>query len=305
MAQYNELDEVERHVEQVLKKSATFKIIERNVTGIKGFENRIFYSEEDGTDHYIMARQGSPAGEYYNGLTIELIKRKYNDNKARRKIDIPEEITRLFSSMSKDITEDNIEMKNLHISEDKTTIKIIEENKDKVNKNSDENIEKENKNRNIICQKSYIDEMGKYNSISNKYVPKFSYYAYKEKKNYILLIRLEIPGKIENLTASYLKYGKKNTIQIKGNKAKDEFPEMNKKSFIELQDKTRSYGELTYLLELDQEIELMRETPIEETQIYEIEFDRNNIDSSYKNEDQEESEEEEDNIENEDKKKTI
>ena len=305
LAQYNELEEVDRHIEQVLKQSATFQIIKRNVTGMKDFEGRFFYTEEDGTDHYIMAREGSPAGEHYNGLTIELIKQKYNDSKVRRKIDIPEEITRLFSSMSKDITEDNIEMKNLHISEDKTTITIIEENKDKENKNIDENKEKENQKRNIICQKSYIDEMGKYNSISNKYVPKFSYYAYKEKNNYILLIRLEIPGKIENLTASYLKYGKKNTIQIKGNKAKDEFPEMKKKNFIEIQDKTRSYGELTYLLELDQEIELMRETPIEETQIYEIEFDRNNIDHSYKNEDkEEEEEEEEDNIKDEEKTKS-
>lgn len=266
-------------------KSATFHIYKRNVTGIKNYEDRYFYTEKDGTDHYIMSRHGSPAGEYYNELTIELIKRKYNDCKVRRKIDIPEEITVLFSNMSKDITEDNIEIKNLHISEDKTTITMNDENK------------KNQKKNNIRCQGIIIDEMGKYNSISNKYIPKFSYYAYKEKENYILLIRLELPGNIDNLTASYLRYGKKNTIKIKGNKSKDEFSEMKKKNFIEIQDKTRSYGELTYFLELEQEIELMRETPIEKTQIYEIEFNRNNIDPSFSSEDNDEKDEDEENDE--------
>ena len=84
LAQYNELYEVEKHIDNVLKKSATFKIKKQNVIGIKGYEGRIFYSEKDGTDHYIIARHGSPAGNYYNDLTIELIKRKYNELKSRK-----------------------------------------------------------------------------------------------------------------------------------------------------------------------------------------------------------------------------
>ena len=171
LAQYNEKIEVENHIKTILKQSATFDLKEKKVRGIKGFEDRIFYTENDGTDHYIMARQNSEAGNYYNELTIQLIKQKYNSCKSRREIDIPLEITNLFSKLSKDITEDEIKVNSLRISEDKKTIKI----------RNDEN------NERIKCQQSYIDELGNYNSISSKYVPKCSYYAYKEKGNNILL----------------------------------------------------------------------------------------------------------------------
>ena len=61
-----------------------------------------------------MARDGSNAGNKYNDLTIELIKRKFNDCQNRKKIDILQEIIELFSKMPKDIVEDIIEIKNLH-----------------------------------------------------------------------------------------------------------------------------------------------------------------------------------------------
>ena len=115
-----------------------------------------------------MARQGSNAGKYYNKLTIKLIKSKYNAHLKRKKIDIPKEIVKLFANMSKDIIEDNISLKNLHISEDGKTITLSEENEDY------NNIKKD-----LVCQKTYTDEMGKYNT--NKFSPKYSYYAYKEK----------------------------------------------------------------------------------------------------------------------------
>ena len=82
-----------------------------------------------------MAREGSNAGNEYNGLTTELIKRKYNDCQSRRKIDIPQEIIELFSKMSKDIVEDIVEIKNLRISDDKKTITVSE-----INKHSNKNL---------------------------------------------------------------------------------------------------------------------------------------------------------------------
>ena len=278
LAHYNELEEVDRHINEVLKKSATFNILEKQVIEIEKYKDRIFYTEEDGTNHLIMAREGSNAGNEYNGLTIELIKRKYNDCQSRRKIDIPQEIIELFSKMSKDIVEDIVEIKNLHISEDKKIITVSEINKSSIKKSNE-----------FKLQKSYIDEMGKYNSISNKYTPKCSYYAYKKNKKYFLLIRVEIPGKIENLTASFFKYGKKNTIEIKGIKSKDDFPEMKSKNIYQIGD-NRNYDEIRYLLELQNEIELNRETPVEKTQIYEFEFNTNNIEHSNNNKEDEESE---------------
>lgn len=160
--------------------------------------------------------------------------------------------------MSKDIIEDNIDINNIEISKDKQTIIMNEDNK------------KENK-KNFKCKKQYIDEMGKYNSISTKFIPKYCYSSDREKNKYILLIRVEIPGNIQNLTASYIKYGKKKAIQIKGEKLKDNYEEMKKKSFIEIKD-IRNYEEIRYLIDLQEEIEIYQETPIEKTEIYEFEF---------------------------------
>lgn len=87
-------------------------------------------------------------------------------------MDIPQEIIDLFSKMSKDIIDDNIEIKNLKISEDKTIITMNEENA------------QENNNKEFKIQGSYVDELGKYNSISSKFIPKCSYYAYQEKKDF-------------------------------------------------------------------------------------------------------------------------
>ena len=275
LAQYNELEEINKHIEQVLKKSATFKIAPKKVIGIKNYEDRVFYAEEDGTDHFIMARQDSKAGKEYNDLTIELIKRKFNDCKARNKIDIPNEIVNLFSKMSKDIIEDNIDIKNLHISKDLKTIKLSDENQPEIKKE-------------IKCQKTYIDEMGKYNTLSNKFIPKYSYYAYRDKirKKNILLIRVEIPGNIENLTAFYEPYGKKKIIKIKGIKKKDDIPERNQKGFVEIQD-NRNYEEINYTILLREEIELNQETPISTIQYNEFEFNRFVIDEEGSDEDDE------------------
>ena len=150
--------------------------------------------------------------------------------------------------------------------------------------------------KNIKCKKQYIDEMGKYNSISTKYIPQYYYSIYKENNKFILLIRVEIPGNIQNLTASYIKYGKKKAIQIKGEKLKDNYPEMKKKSFIEIKD-VRNYEEIRYLIDLQEEIEIYQETPIEKIEIYEFEFNRNNIEPKNNNH-TEDDDDEEDNEKN-------
>ena len=271
LAQYNEIIEVQKHINNVLKKSATFKIEENNIIGKKDYQGRIFYSEKDGTDHFIMARQGSPAGDEYNNLTIKMIKDKYNECKQRRKIDIPKEIVNLFSKLSKDIIEEDILPNSLEIKDNMIIVKNQEETKKELQK----------------CQQPYIDAMGNYNSISGKFIPKYSYYAYKEKYQNILLFRLEIPGKIDNLTATFQYYGKKKVIVIEGNKSKDEFSEKEKKGFITIKD-NRNYEHFSYYLELEQDIELVNEKPIEDTGIYEFNFNPKN-----KEEGDEEDEDEE------------
>ena len=53
---------------------------------------------------------------------------------------------------------------------------------------------------------------------------------------------------------------------------------MKKKSFIEIKD-IRNYEEIRYLIDLQEEIEIYQETPIEKIEIYEFEFNRNNNES--------------------------
>ena len=91
------------------------------------------------------------------------------------------------------------------------------------------------------------------------------------------------------MTSHYFKYGKKNTIEIKGIKSKDDFPEMKAKHFYQIGD-NRNYEEIRYLLELQNEIGPNKETPIEKTQIYEFEFNTCNIDHSKDNKEIQESE---------------
>jgi len=281
LAQYNEINEVEKHINNVLKKSATFKIEENKIIGKKEYQGRIFYSEKDGTDHFIMARQGSPAGNEYNEMTIKLIKDKYNECKHRKILDIPKEIVNLFSKLSKDIIEEDISPNNLEIKDNTIIINSKEETKKEIQK----------------CQQPYIDSMGHYNSISAKFIPKYSYYAYKENIQNILLFRLEIPGKLDKLTAFFQYYGKKKVIVIKGEKSKDEFPEMGKKGFLTIKD-NRNYEQISYYLELEQDIELYKEKPIEDTGIYEFNFNKKNRE---KNEEDDDDEDEEDNKEKKEK----
>ena len=62
LSEYNELIEVDYYINNILKKSDTFKLEEIKVVGMMKYKERIFYSEKDGTDHYIMANQNSNAG---------------------------------------------------------------------------------------------------------------------------------------------------------------------------------------------------------------------------------------------------
>ena len=105
-----------------------------------------------------------------------MIKDKYNECNQRRKIDITKEIFNLFSKLSKDIIEEDISPNSLEIKDNMIIIINKEEAKKEIQK----------------YQQPYLDAMGLYNSISVKFIPKYSYYAYKENYQNILLFRIEI-----------------------------------------------------------------------------------------------------------------
>ena len=117
LAQYNKIIEVERHIKDFLLRSATFKIIKKNVLRIKAYKSRYYFVEKNDNNsnnnnlevfHYIMAKEGTEAGNHYNDLTIQLIKQQYNNSNQRKAIDIPKQIKKLFCDLSNDIIGEKI-----------------------------------------------------------------------------------------------------------------------------------------------------------------------------------------------------
>jgi hypothetical protein len=285
LAQFHKIIEVENHIKNYLCLSATFKLINQKVFGIPEFKDRTFFVEKSNDQedievfHYIMAKEGTEAGDYYNKLTIELIRQQYNQFTQRRKINIPKQITKLFADLSTEIIGEKMECETLESDENRI---VLKDKGNEENKNADK----------FIIQNAYIDQDGNYLPNKGKYEPKYSMYFYKEineeedeEDNYLLL-RLEIPGNVVKLTArsTDLKKEKYRGIVIKGYKEKDKFGEQSKPEFKEIID-NRTYEEFSYFIELKRNLELNKKTAIGNTEIYKIKFDKKNKEKIVKDKD--------------------
>ena len=244
LSQYHKIKEVKKHINNYLLLSATFNLEELKVVGK---DNRSFYVEKKNDKnenitvfHYIMAKEGTEAGNYYNNLTLELIKEQYNSFTKRENIDIPEKIINIFSELSTEIIGEKIDTEKIKIVENR--IKLIENKKFKSQKTK------------FNFNNTYIDQDGKY--LQNKeFEPKYSLYFYREGddddeyENYLLL-RLEIPGNISKLTARSTdpKKEKYRGIVITIHKDEDDIPEKNNKDFQKIND-NRKYGKFAYFIE--------------------------------------------------------
>ena len=275
LAQYHKILEVENHIKNYLFNSATIELLTQKVFGLPQYKDRSYFVEKSNTQgdlevfHYIMAKEGTEAGDFYNNLTIELIKQQYNQFNNRRKIDIPLQITKLFSELSSEIIGEKMECETLKSDENKIVLK----------KNSEE----KKANEKFIIQNAYIDQDGNYLANKGKYEPNYSLYFYKEineeedeEENYLLL-RLELPGNIIKLTARSTdpKSEKFRGIIIKGIKERDKFEEQKKNSFKEISD-NRIYDEFTFFIELKRNLELSKKVAKGNTEIYKIKFDNKN-----------------------------
>ena len=300
LAQYHKKIEVENHIEYYLKRSATFKLGPKDYLGNnKIFKGRKYFYEisDDSKElqvfHYIMAKEGTEAGNYYNPFTLELIKQQYNSFNDRKPINIPDEITKLFSELSTEIIGEKMDCQKL--GKDNNLIKLVEDN---------QNNEAKKRTR-LQVQNAYIDQDGNYLKNKGKFEPKYSLYYYKEKKDKkededddededyekYLLLRLEIPGNIVRLTARSTdpKTEKFKGIVIKGIKKKDDFKEQSKEDFTIISD-NRSYEEFSYFIELKRNLELSGKGAKGNTDIYEIQFDKRNKEKFFQNEKNEKDE---------------
>jgi len=272
LSQFHKIKEVKKHINTYLLLSATFKIEEMKAVG-KG--ERVFYVEKKNDKnenitvfHYIMAKEGTEAGDYYNNLTLDLIKEQYNSFTKRENIDITQKIINIFSELSAEIIGEKINQERIKIIENR--IKLID--------NQDSNQERKTK---FNFSNTYIDQDGKY--LQNKeFEPKYSLYFYRkgddddDYENFLLL-RLEIPGNISKLTARSTdpKKEKYRGIVITIDKKEDDFPEKNNKNFQKISD-NRKYGKFSYFIDLKKTLALHKKKAIGKTGIYKIKFNDNN-----------------------------
>jgi len=179
--------QVEEHIKNTLKKSASFKLYEKkDINYQMKFKKEIYFFVENENEfqtyHLIMAREGTEAGDFYNEYTYDFLKEKFNNFTQRHHLSIIDEVKDRFVEWSNDLLENKIE---------KDDIEIIKEGdleKCYVYK------PKEGENKKIIPKACISDELGFSIYRSNGYEPPYNYFI---EENKCLILNLEIPGNVE------------------------------------------------------------------------------------------------------------
>ena len=207
-----EKSQVEHYIQETLLKSATFRlkrnkeiIISENKKNSTQEENDSYYIEdsfpnEDESSkkvyHLIMAREKSPAGDYYNNFVIKFLRNQMNDFPKQSPFPIVKKIKDYFFNQSKCYLENPLQLDSFEDSED-----VI-----KVKKDTD-----------LRLKKIMVDEMGISNFIGNSYSPKYCYFIYKNR----FYFQIELPGKFDKKQFKYNIYVKEKyyIIDIKASKS--------------------------------------------------------------------------------------
>lgn len=156
-----------------------------------------------------MAREKTPAGDYYNKFVIKFLRNQMNNFPKQSTFPIINKVKDYFFNRSKDYLENPIEQNCFEESED-----VI-----KVKKDTD-----------LKLKKVLVDEMGISNFIGNSYSPKMCYFIYNNK----FYFQIELPGKFEKKEFKYNIYIKEKyyIFDIKATKvigSKNSFQKMNMK----------------------------------------------------------------------------
>ena len=206
---FTKMKQVEEYIENILKRSITFELEEgHKISTSTEKMNGLYFVEtnnEKTSDfqiyHYIMANEGSEAGDYLNDFTINQLN-KYFMVTIDKPFDVIETLKERFIDMSKEMFEKTEEIKL--------------ENFD----NTDNKLIKLNKPSSITLKKCLIDELGFSNLRTNGFMPVYNYYRKGDK----LIVRLEAPGNC-NLKSSINNIGEYVNIRLEGLKKKDKEPE--------------------------------------------------------------------------------
>ena len=186
-----EKSQVEHYIENTLKKSATFRLsknkeikIEKNNMNEDLEENDTYYIEKSFTEnhknvyHLIMAREKSPAGDYYNNFVIRFLRNQMNNFPQQTSFPIIEKIKKYFFNQSKYYLEIPLKKDSFEESEDIIKVK---------------------KDTELKLKKILVDEMGISNFIGNSYTPKYCYFIHNNR----FYFQMELPGKFDKKLFKY------------------------------------------------------------------------------------------------------
>ena len=198
---YVTMKQVKDYINEILKKSDTFNLIEQFIVSPnKGEEKWHYFCEPKSnpkTIHLIFAREESEAGNFYNNKTIKHLYNIMNNIKEKEPLNLYKNIKDFFINISSEILENKIEQKDI----------ILEKNKIKLIKDE------------LILRKCSINELGLNIFSLSGYEPNYTYYIDQS----YLHILCEIPGTIDTKTfSSHANFeGGKCVIKITGQKIDD------------------------------------------------------------------------------------
>ena len=184
-----------------------------------------------------MANEGSNAGNYYNPYAISHLKSMVKVASERRNMDIIKEIQQCFIDFSKEVLEYNINTK------ENSQIKTLSE-KDLIFDEKENKI-KLNNYFEMTFKKLLVNELGISNFANNNCDPKYCYFKTKKEDKCFFIVKVEIPGKYQNLSGTCRNLNEYTLFEISGEKLKDE-EEANNKIIRDI----REYGKFGIILPL-------------------------------------------------------
>ena len=233
--------QVEDYIEEVLLKSATFKLEKRVYVDrdhdYREYENRIYFLEIFENDyetvnyHLILAMDGTEAGNFYNPFTFEFISGRFESFPIHKKFPIIEDIKYALIENSMKIMKNPIgSLEEFENSEHEIKLKSKDENK-------------------RIYEKYIIDEFGEF--YKNNIPLKYSYYKTLNDNKQYLCIQIEMPGECTmSIKASCFDHQNWNFI-IDGNKIIKTNKNENNEDIIF---NTRDEGDFKFNIEIPYDI---------------------------------------------------
>ena len=200
---YTNIEQVETYIKDILLKSVTFELEKHIQIDIKTeSKNELRFYEKNSNPpvfHLIFANEYSEAGKHYNEYTLSFLENSFEKITDLKEFDIIDTVKERFKVISEDIIEnfnDEIEFDD-----------------------SNKNLIKLKKPKEIILKKLFINKLEFTNIRSRKFEPNYSYYYNKTNKQ--IIVNVEAPGSCKLVTSIQF-CGEYIIIKISGNKNNDD-----------------------------------------------------------------------------------